>query len=66
LISNTFESLIKIYSLYIPSRQTDLFHQKLGAADLIAKIMMAAAVNQPNVGETLISTYKPPIKIGGS
>jgi len=27
---------------------------------------MAAAVNQPNVGETLISTYKPPILIGGS
>jgi hypothetical protein len=24
---------------------------------LKAKIMMAAAVNQPNVGETLISTY---------
>jgi len=32
---------------------------------LKAKIM-AATVNQPIVGETLISTYKPPIKIGGS
>ena len=33
---------------------------------LKAKLMMAATVNQPIVGETLISTYKPPIKIGGS
>jgi len=32
---------------------------------LKAKIM-AATVNQPIVGETLISTYKPPVKIGGS
>ena len=28
--------------------------------------LMAATVNQPIVGETLISTYKPPILIGGS
>jgi hypothetical protein len=28
--------------------------------------LMAATVNQPIVGETLISTYKPTIKIGGS
>jgi hypothetical protein len=32
---------------------------------LKAKIMMAATVNQP-IGETLISTYKPSILIGGS
>jgi hypothetical protein len=28
--------------------------------------LMAATVNQPIVGETLISTYKPTIKIGRS
>jgi hypothetical protein len=28
--------------------------------------LMTATVNQPIVGETLISTYKPTIKIGGS
>jgi hypothetical protein len=32
---------------------------------LKAKLMMAATVNQP-IGETLISTYKPSILIGGS
>jgi hypothetical protein len=31
-----------------------------------SKIMMAATVNQPLVREILISTYKPPILIGGS
>ena len=38
----------------------------VAAINIAAKTWPRAAVKQPIVGETLISTYKPPILIGGS
>ena len=38
----------------------------VAATNIAAKAWPGAAVKQPIVGETLISTYKPPILIGGS
>ncbi|HXX97674.1 MAG TPA: zinc ribbon domain-containing protein, partial [Candidatus Bathyarchaeia archaeon] len=38
----------------------------VAATNIAAKAWPRAAVKQPIVGETLISTYKPPILIGGS